>query len=44
MVLRFQQPALPLRAFVQHYMLVHVRYDGLDPAQAVKPMPPAPPQ
>jgi AraC-like DNA-binding protein len=44
MVLRFQQPALPLRPFVQHYMLVHVRYDGLDPGQAVKPMPPAPQQ
>ncbi|MDQ2770889.1 MAG: hypothetical protein M3Y54_10350, partial [Bacteroidota bacterium] len=44
MVLRFQPPALPLRPFVQHYMLVHVRYDGLDPALAVKPMPPAPQQ
>lgn len=44
MVLRFQQPALPLRPFVQYYMLVHVRYDGLDPALAVKPMPPAPQQ
>ena len=44
MILRFQQPALPLRPFVQYYMLVHVRYDGLDPAQAVKPMPPAPQQ
>ncbi|HEX8328901.1 MAG TPA: helix-turn-helix domain-containing protein [Hymenobacter sp.] len=44
MVLRFQQPALPLRQFVQFYMLVHARYDGLDPAQAVKPMPPAPQQ
>jgi AraC-like DNA-binding protein len=44
MVLRFQPPALPLRPYVQYYMLVHVRYDGLDPAQAVKPMPPAPQQ
>ncbi|HEX8658480.1 MAG TPA: helix-turn-helix domain-containing protein [Hymenobacter sp.] len=44
MVLRFQQPAPPLRPFVQHYMLVHTRYDGLDPGQAVKPMPPAPQQ
>lgn len=44
MVLRFQQSALPLRPFVQYYMLVHVRYDGLDPALAVKPMPPAPQQ
>jgi AraC-like DNA-binding protein len=44
MFLRFQQPALPLRPYVQYYMLVHVRYDGLDPAQAVKPMPPAPQQ
>jgi AraC-like DNA-binding protein len=44
MVLRFQKPVLPLRPFVQHYMLVHVRYAGLDPAQAVKPMPPAPQQ
>ena len=43
-VLSFQQPALSLRSFVQHYMLVHTRYDGLDPAQAVKPMPPAPQQ
>ena len=44
MVLRFQQPALPLRPFVQHYMLVHARYDGLAPARAMKPMPPAPQQ
>jgi AraC-like DNA-binding protein len=44
MVIRFQQPAPPLRPFVQYYMLVHVRYEGLDPAQAVKPMPPAPQQ
>jgi AraC-like DNA-binding protein len=44
MVLRFQSPAPPLRPFVQYYMLVHVRYDGHDPAQAVKPMPPAPQQ
>lgn len=44
MVLRFQPPALPLRPYVQYYMLVHVRYNGLDPAQAVKPMPPAPQQ
>ena len=44
MFLRFQQPTLLLRPFVQYYMLVHVRYHGLDPAQAVKPMPPAPQQ
>ncbi|SFQ72184.1 helix-turn-helix domain-containing protein [Hymenobacter arizonensis] len=44
MVLRFQQPALPLRPYVQFYMLVHAHYDGLDPAKAVKPMPPAPQQ
>ncbi|MDB5268592.1 MAG: hypothetical protein JWP58_1632 [Hymenobacter sp.] len=44
MVLRFQQPAPSLRPYVQHYMLVHVRYDGFTPAQAVKPMPPAPQQ
>ncbi|MBD2724009.1 helix-turn-helix domain-containing protein [Hymenobacter armeniacus] len=44
MVLRFQQPAPPLRPFVQYYMLVHMRYHGISPAQAVKPMPPAPQQ
>ena len=44
MVIRFQLPAPPLRPFVQHYMLVHMRYDGLAPAQVVKPMPPAPQQ
>ena len=43
MVVRFQLPAPPLRPFVQHYMLVHVRYD-VAPALAVKPMPPAPQQ
>jgi AraC-like DNA-binding protein len=41
---RFYQPALPLRPFVQHYMLAQVDYTGLDPTQAVKPMPPAPAQ
>lgn len=34
MVLRLQQPALPLRPFVQYYILVHVRYGGPDPALA----------
>jgi len=41
---RIAPPAPALRAFVQHYLLVHVRYDGLDPSQAMKPMPPAPQQ
>ncbi|OUJ73432.1 hypothetical protein [Hymenobacter crusticola] len=42
MVIRFQPPAPPLQSFVQHYLLMHVRYDGDDPALAVKPMPPTP--
>ena len=42
MLLRFQSPAQPLRPFVQHYMVSHVRYDAVPAAAAVKPMPPAP--
>ncbi|HEX8429595.1 helix-turn-helix domain-containing protein [Hymenobacter sp.] len=42
MVIRFQLPASSLRPFVQHYLLMHVRYEGGDPAHAVKPMPPTP--
>ncbi|HEX8506579.1 MAG TPA: helix-turn-helix domain-containing protein [Hymenobacter sp.] len=42
MVIRFQPPAPPLRPFVQHYLLMHVRYDADAPARAVKPMPPTP--
>jgi len=41
---RIVPPAPALRPFVQHYLLVHVRYDGKDPSQATKPMPPAPQQ
>jgi len=41
---RIVPPAPALRPFVQHYLLVHVRYDGVDPSQAIKPMPPAPQQ
>jgi AraC-like DNA-binding protein len=41
---RIVPPAPALRPFVQHYLLVHVRYDGVDPKQALKPMPPAPQQ
>jgi AraC-like DNA-binding protein len=41
---RIVPPAPALRPFVQHYLLVHVRYDGVDPRQALKPMPPAPQQ
>jgi AraC-like DNA-binding protein len=41
---RIVPPAPALRQFVQHYLLVHVRYDGKDPSQAMKPMPPAPQQ
>jgi AraC-like DNA-binding protein len=44
MVVRFLQPAPPLRPFVQHYLLVHARYADNEPARAVKPMPPAPQQ
>ena len=44
MFFRIVPPAPALRPFVQHYLLVHVRYDGVDPAQAMKPMPPAPQQ
>jgi AraC-like DNA-binding protein len=41
---RIVPPAPALCPFVQHYLLVHVRYDGVDPTQAMKPMPPAPQQ
>ena len=44
MFLRFYPPAAPLRPFVQHYMVAHVRTaDGL-PLPVPKPMPPAPQQ
>lgn len=42
MVIRFQLPVPPLQPFVQHYLLMHVRYEGNDPALASKPMPPTP--
>ena len=44
MFFRLVPPAPALRPFVQHYLLVHVRYDGVDPSRAIKPMPPAPQQ
>ncbi|WP_223653541.1 helix-turn-helix domain-containing protein [Hymenobacter psoromatis] len=44
MLFCLRPPAAPLRPFVQHYLLVHTRYDGLASAPAVKPMPPAPQQ
>ncbi|MGI4833366.1 MAG: helix-turn-helix domain-containing protein [Janthinobacterium lividum] len=44
MFFRIVPPTPALRPFVQHYLLVHVRYDGVNPGQAVKPMPPAPQQ
>jgi AraC-like DNA-binding protein len=44
MFFRIVPPTPALRPFVQHYLLVHVRYDGKDPSQATKPMPPAPQQ
>ena len=44
MFFRIVPPAPALRPFVQHYLLVHVRYDGVDPRPAIKPMPPAPQQ
>lgn len=44
MFFRIVPPAPALRPFVQHYLLVHVCYDGVDPSQAIKPMPPAPQQ
>lgn len=43
-MLRFYPPAVPLRAFLQYYMVAHVRYDGVGSALATKPMPPAPQQ
>jgi AraC-like DNA-binding protein len=44
MFFRIVPPAPALRPFVQHYLLVHARYEGVDPALAIKPMPPAPQQ
>ncbi len=44
MFFRIVPPTPALRPFVQHYLLVHVRYNGIDPMQATKPMPPAPQQ
>ena len=44
MVVRIVLPALALRPFVQHYLLVHVRHAGPGAAPAPKPMPPAPQQ
>lgn len=44
MFFRIVPPAPALRSFVQHYLLVHVRYEGPALAQATKPTPPAPQQ
>lgn len=44
MLVRIVPPAPALRPFVQHYLLVHIRYDRADARRALKPMPPAPPQ
>ncbi|TVT41817.1 AraC family transcriptional regulator [Hymenobacter setariae] len=44
MPFRIVLPTPALRPFVQHYLLVHVRYDGVDPRQAMKPTTPAPQQ
>ncbi len=44
LLVRIVPPAPALRPFVQHYLLVHVRYAGVEPGQAIKPMPPAPQQ
>jgi AraC-like DNA-binding protein len=43
-LVRIVPPAPALRPFVQHYLLVHVRYASVEPGQAIKPMPPAPQQ
>ena len=44
MFLRLCQPAAPLRPFVQHHLVAHVRTPDGRPLAAPKPQPPAPQQ
>jgi hypothetical protein len=44
MFFRLYQPAAPLRPFVQHYLVAHVRSANGLPLPAPKPQPPSPHQ
>ncbi|NML66128.1 AraC family transcriptional regulator [Hymenobacter sp. RP-2-7] len=44
MFVRYYSPAPPLRPYVRHYMVVHIRATGGQPLPAPKPQPPGPVQ